>query len=705
MKKGVLLIGIFLLVTVSSLVFAGDRFLPKRDIGTHVPGEILIGFKPDVTSDQIEAVVSSIGGEIIAKINLPNTKVLRVKIPTTAETAMDGAIHSLKTNPSFAHVIKYVEPNLIQWAHGVSDSSLGAGIMSQSSDPLLSQQWGYYDIGANWMKAPPLVAPVVAVIDTGVDYTHPDLVGKVIKGYDYVNADTDPMDDHGHGTHVAGIIAAKTNNGYGMAGISWNSKILAIKVLNSQGWGTVFDISLGIKYAANSSSVKVINMSLGGPNSSTEQSAVEYAVVTKGKLLVASAGNDGTDDPTNSYPAAFSVTYPSKVLAVAAHDYIEIAPDVWDQCKAPFSNFGTWVSITAPGGAYRPIGEPDPMGILSTVPAYVEERTGFADWQGTSMAAPHVSGAAALAWSKFPTYKNWQIGDLIVTNNSTPYDPLVRDDSCWPNDLSSFQRLSVLHILEGSAFEACDFGGILGFALDAETGEPLAGAKVTTKQGSVITGTDYVSYYGVYTNPLYDSEISEGYGLFLMYTKPTDQYHNLTLQKAKYPTITLPNVYVPDCYGTIVGTIPVPPNKAYYWLAITWNYDYWLAGYDSILDVPVYGPIYWGNPGSLNEAPWTKHLWNSWYGEGNLRTFSEVIRIRKMISGMTYTFYAVDWLNGIGSTSWGDSGIKAYIFRWDPVALRSKLVASFTPPAGSGQFWDICQIKGNTITPINSVSD
>jgi len=672
-KKRLWLLSILLAVFIPfSFAFAGDA---PRGLGDRVPGEILIGFEPSVTSCQIQAVVSSIGGQVIDEVNLPDVKIRRVKLSSTAPSAIDSAINSIKTNRTFQDKIKYVEPNIIQKIFG------DAGILSQSSDPLLSQQWGYYDIGANWLNAPTATAPIIAVIDTGVDYNHPDLKGKVIKGYDYVNSDADPMDDHGHGTHVSGIAAAITNNAYGIAGVSWNSKVLAVKVCNPQGSCSGFDIVKGIQYAADYPGVKVINMSLGGGYSSAEQSAVEYAVNTKKKLLVAAAGNGDTN--VKSYPAGLATGYglDGKVLAVAAHDT--------DHCKASFSNYGTWVSITAPG-----------VDILSTLPNSMGTN-GFDSWDGTSMASPFVVGAAAAAWAQYPTYTNTQIANLITTKTAELYDPLVRDDTCWPNDGSTFERLEILHALDPSHYESCSKTGILGYALDAETGEPLAGAKITTKQGTTVTGTDYVPYYGMVTF-LDDSIRSEGYGHFQVLVSPTG-FQNLTFTKSKYAKLTLTNVNTVACSWSDVGNIPVPPNKSKYWLAITWDYGYAGSPYNSILWVPPVPPgtvwpggyVYWANSGDLNALPWAKYFWDSYGYEGNLRQYSEAIRIKKTVSG-EYIFFATDWTGG--SATWASSGIKAYIYRYDPVSLTSKLVATFTPPAGTGEYWCICKISGNTVT-------
>jgi thermitase len=700
-KRSLMVVGILVVLLFSaSFALAKEAWAPDPP-NRYVPGEVIVGFSPNATLAQINAAVSSIGGTIKAKFNVPKGRIVRVKLPSIDPSAVGDAMNSLKSNPAFANVISYVEPNIIRKAHGAWDPGVGAGVLSQSGDPLLYNQWGYYDIGANWINAPTTTTGVtVAVIDTGVDYTHPDLVGKVIKGYDYVNVDNDPMDDYGHGTHVSGIIAAKANNNYGITGVSPNSKILAIKALDSSGYGNDYDISLAIIAAANNASVKVINMSLGGSYSSTEDLAVYYAVVTKRKLLVASAGNSNTSTP--DYPAglsAYSSYYPggytNMVLAVAAHDSTD--------CRASFSNYGTWVNTTAPG-----------VNILSTIPPYLDStNSGFAYWDGTSMAAPHVAGAAALAWQKYPTYTNVQIASLITTLNASPYTTLNRDGSCWPSDGSTFERLYVMHILEQQFFEACNNkGGIEGYAFDAETGLPLVGAKVTVKQGTTTTGVDYVPDYGEYTNPLFSSFISRGYGLFNVLATSGDS--KLTITKPKYISFSpkdqsgLPVlITVPTCAGTNAGNIPVPPLKPTYWFVVTWDYGY-TGSYE--LGAAVYqygtplGTIYYGLVGELYDYPYIKLLWDDysyWYdyfnfGIEDLRAFSETIRIRKLIPGGDYLFYVWDWWNGVGSTSWASTGIKAYLYKGNSTT-GYKLVKTYTPPAGAGQYWVICDIYGNTI--------
>jgi thermitase len=678
-KKFLLLITLLIGIPLAFSMAWGERMVsPRADVGSHVLGEVVVGFQPDVTEDQIKTIVSSMGGEITGKSNLPRTRIRKVRLPSTAQSVLDETINGLKKNPS----VKYAEPNRIIWLHG-------------KGDPLIYQQWAYYDVGADWISPPTsTTVPLVAVIDTGVDYIHPDLVDKIIKGRDFINADGDPMDDYGHGTHVAGVITAKKNNGYGIAGISPKSKVLAIKAISSQGYGSDFDIAQALAYAADYSGVKVINMSLGGDYSDTQYDAVYYAVVTKNKLLIASAGNGGSSIP--DYPAGFadSVTYPefeNRVLAVAAHDT--------DHCRASWSNYGAWVSITAPG-----------VEVLSTVPPHMDPfGAGFGEWSGTSMAAPHVSAAAALAWLKYPSYKNTQIAQLIMTRHAGLWDPLLRDDACWPDDESTFERLDILHIMENAYYEddvECGGkGSIWGYAMDAETGESLAGAKAIAKLNSQVVGTEIVSFVGTLTNFKDDTVDRVGYGLFGLLTKSGNI--NLQFEKEDFANPTFKNINVDPCGQSYAGRIPVPPHKGKYWLVITWDSDYADALYDSYLDVPGYGWIDpYLNSGTLTDSPFAKVLWDSDdpLDFGN-RKSSEVIRIKTTTPG-DYLYSIWDYMNLVGSTSWYDSGIKAYIYQWDPETMTQKLLKTYTPPPGGfGQYWDICTINGNAITDVNTLSD
>ena len=269
-----------------------------------------------------------------------------------------------------------------------------ANIQMTPNDPLYPQQWGMPMIGANKMwditRGDPRI--IVAVIDTGVDYNHEDLaaVNKNL-GYDFVNNDNDPMDDNGHGTHVAGIIAATMNNGKGVVGVAPNVTVMPVKVCNMLGSCWESDIADGIRWAADHGA-KILSLSLGGssPDSLTSD-ATKYAVYTKGALVIAAAGNNGLEQP--SYPGA----YPW-VLAVGALDA--------SGNRAYYSQYGSFLDLMAPGS-----------GIISTVPKGTCELcdpSGYASLSGTSMATPHASGVAALYWSYNLSFTNKQVGLMLL---------------------------------------------------------------------------------------------------------------------------------------------------------------------------------------------------------------------------------------------------------------------------------------------------
>lgn len=261
------------------------------------------------------------------------------------------------------------------------------------NDPRYGEQWALPKIGAPqaWAKTMGDPKLIVAVVDSGVDYHHPDLQGRVIKGINTTGegAKHDPIDGQGHGTHVAGIIAAAANNGVGVAGLAPNVTILAEKVLNAQGNGTLFNIAAGIRHAVNHGA-KIVNLSLGGPAAEDPITlGVGAWAAKKGVLLVAAAGNSAGAVGT---PARFANFY----MAVGATDSTD--------ALASFSCFGSELSVVAPGTK-----------ILSTMPTYHVPLNDkgyprhYAALNGTSMATPLVSALAALVWSANPGWTRQQV--------------------------------------------------------------------------------------------------------------------------------------------------------------------------------------------------------------------------------------------------------------------------------------------------------
>ena len=249
--------------------------------------------------------------------------------------------------------------------------------------------WGAPKIGlpTAWETTTGSRNVVVAVVDTGVELSHPDLQGSLVAGWDFVNNDADPQDDQGHGTAVAGIIAARANNGIGIAGYCPNCSIMPVKAIGADGSGTAAHMAAGIIWAADHGA-RVINMSFALTNAIPEvQRAVEYAHA-RGVVLVGGTGNSGTAEPT--YPAA----YPN-VIAAAGSDERDVL--------YPWANFGASVDVAAPGCAVTTMRGGSYGG-------------GFC---GGSAVAPVVSALAGLALSYNPTLGNAQV-EQAITSTAVP---------------------------------------------------------------------------------------------------------------------------------------------------------------------------------------------------------------------------------------------------------------------------------------------
>ncbi len=326
--------------------------------GEYVPGELIVGLKPGYT---VETLALPAGAHPLkASLQLHRLNAAVVQVPIGRE---DTYLRELRSLPH----VRFVERNAIVRADLIPN------------DPLWGGQYGpaHVQAPAAWDTTTGSPSVILAIVDSGIDPDHPEFSGRILPGYDFVQNDAVPQDECGHGTHVAGIAAASGNNAEGIAGIAWNVKILPIRVLDRECVGTVVQVAEGIVGAVERGA-KVINLSLGTfANSLLLQEATFYAY-TQGVALVGAAGNNGSS--TIVYPAKYDW-----VLAVGATDNTD--------SRTSFSNYGPELDLMAPG-----------ENILSTLPTYSDfylqevwgKNSMYDSLRGTSMAAPHVAGAAAL---------------------------------------------------------------------------------------------------------------------------------------------------------------------------------------------------------------------------------------------------------------------------------------------------------------------
>ncbi|HSX14880.1 MAG TPA: S8 family serine peptidase [Candidatus Saccharimonadales bacterium] len=323
--------------------------------------------------------------------------------------------------------IEVAEPNFVNHAQLIPNDPYYS---SSSLWGTPSDLWGLKKINAAsaWDQTTGSTGIVVASIDTGVDRNNPDLASNMwvntaeipgngidddgngyvddYYGWDFINNDGDPMDDHGHGTHTAGTIGAAGNNGIGVVGVNWRSKIMAVKILDATGSGYADVIATGIQYAADMGARVTNNSYGGGGTSQMMDDAVKYEH-DKGTLFVAAAGNSNTDS-LDFNPA--SADYAVAVAASGANDQ-----------KAGFSNKGAKIDVAAPGGDAAAWGGTDDF-ILSTrssqsgsvFPPLASDPSGnYAIARGTSMASPHVAGQAALLLAKNPALNVDELKQII----------------------------------------------------------------------------------------------------------------------------------------------------------------------------------------------------------------------------------------------------------------------------------------------------
>ncbi len=361
------------------------------------PGHVLVRFKATAGQDVLNQLNTAFGAKLVGTIR--EIGVMHLQAPP--ERTLRLVAH-LRNRPDvefaeFDSVAQAIlQPNDPYYSSALSSSHSGS-----------VDQWGPPAVSAPtaWNSTLGDRNIVIAIVDTGVDDTHPDLAPKIVGEYSYVGKGK-TKDGFGHGTHVAGIAAAATNNHIGIAGMCPNCGILSVKVLNDQGSGYMSDVASGIAYAA-SQGARVINLSLGGANrTETLHAALDYALAHNA-LPVCAMGNNGAS-------FALEPAYWHDCLSVIATDQ--------NGARASFSNYGVKADVAAPGVA-----------ILSTMPTYPVTLNSYGYYEnydalsGTSMATPMVSGIAGLVLSKNPNLTALQLRGILEASagDGTSWTPAL----------------------------------------------------------------------------------------------------------------------------------------------------------------------------------------------------------------------------------------------------------------------------------------
>jgi subtilisin family serine protease len=375
--------GLAAAAVASGLALAGPARAASPDpVATFEPSApadgLLVKFDPGTPDTAIRSAVSAAGG----RVEEPAGDTGYVKVSAGDRPAAEVAALLDRST-----LVSEVGPNTIRYAAAIPN------------DPNFSQQSAYLqamNLTAAWDTTTGTDSMTMAIIDSGVQLNHPDLAGRLVPGWDFVNRDSDPSDDFGHGTMVAGIAAASTNNGRGVAGATWQGRIMPIKVLDSQGQADDEDIAAGIRWAVDHGA-SVLNLSLGGPGEGTGilQQAVNYAN-SRNAVVVAAAGNDGD----KGVSVATAPHYPAACAGVIAVGATDAAGN-----HASFSSYGNWIDVVAPGA----VTENPARGSATTM-----RGSTYGAGSGTSFSAPLVAGVAFLMRAANPNANQATISNRLI---------------------------------------------------------------------------------------------------------------------------------------------------------------------------------------------------------------------------------------------------------------------------------------------------
>jgi len=472
----------------------------RRDPVTHreeilgrlemVADRVLVKLRSGHTRDELDLAVSKFGGRLGTRVG--DRDLFLVQLPDAGVTSVPEAIDAL-TRAGL--LVEYAEPDYVYHA-----------LATIPDDPQFGILWNLHNTGQNggladadidapegWDILSDASSVIVAIIDTGVRYTHEDLAANMwvnpgeipadgidndgngiiddVHGFNSINNTGNPLDDNGHGTHVAGIIGAVGNNGIGVTGVAWNVELMALKFLSADGSGTLSDVIKCIDYARVNSADIMNNSWGGGGFSNSLRNAIERAQ-DSGIIFVVAAGNEtNNNDVSPSYPAGYDL-----------ENILSVASSTRQNTLSSFSNFGSsTVDLAAPGS-----------GILST---YNDSDISYRILSGTSMAAPHVSGILALLKAHFPGVNYLGLIDRIMAGAEAISEFHGATVTGGRANLQGSLSLEVVQefprIVQGLSDLSAALGDSVTFNVVATGGEPLTYA--WTRDGQVLPGEDAVT--------------------------------------------------------------------------------------------------------------------------------------------------------------------------------------------------------------------
>lgn len=445
---------------------------------SNVSNVVLVKFKTDTSATERSQLISEMGGQEIRWIGALSTA--QIRLPENWASARSGndALSIAGQSPyvlsvEFDATVSGV-PTLLERMESqpqVYNSTIPTTPVQVNDPDYNNPQMQVYapntiGLPCAWNYTMGSKDIKIAIVDSGILASHPEFAGRILPGYDFVNNDSDPHDDYGHGTHVTGIAAAGANNGIGMVGVCPLCSIIPVKVLNASNQGTWTTVAAGIVFAVDAGA-NVINLSLGGSSSSQiVEDAVRYAT-EHNVLVVAAVGNGRSNAPF--YPAALD-------------DVVGVAATRNDDTRWSLSNFGYFVELSAPGYA-----------VYSTYNDLNNSYSGYNYMSGTSMASPHVAGLAGLLFSQNPTLTIAQVRWLMQSTSVDLGDPgrddyfgYGRIDACAALQAGSL-RVQPDAVVSGAVWQDDNINGV--WEQSERTATATVSIQLRTSDGTIIAQT------------------------------------------------------------------------------------------------------------------------------------------------------------------------------------------------------------------------